>query len=475
MPKRSRSKLQQRLIVFALMSTMMFLFQFTSMSMVSMIPTANYEHRTHQSQKDETTVLSFPPKSSRISFTLHRNRPYRNIFNPYVNCLKKSPRRDPLPAAMTVESPGVLDFTTYWSTDLKTLVMGDSVGIQLSETLEEVVSANVSHRSVLRESWRGHVGLHVSAPVQGGGAVAGWRILHFLLARKHGSGLPNHCCGGWLRSDVHQLLTHTYSVPEATASNTASGISNSTIQSFDVMIFRISHGWNKLDIVSRENIEETIRLASSLFGVKTLIFLSLPFINNIVAQADLDLLHVKRKLLQEVAHNWTMQQQLKRQRDGMVEGVETVLVLDMAKLTDELITWNANLLGMDTTTSDYWLGRTTDDKNPNVSYTHHTAQVCAKVPPKRQRGKPNKCALNSISVDGMHWCFETIGGRLFAGMACQLACVYSNHNATEPSVPAMSTKNDTFIPMSSPVEDCAQKCNDKYMGLQPVDPSEILD
>ena len=440
-------------------------------------------------EHDETQLLhyfmeeapSFPPPSSRISFTLHRNRPYQNKFNTGMNCQNQVDQvvRAPLPSNMTVDSPGVLDFTTYWSTDLKILVMGDSVALQMSETLEEVVEANASQRSILRENWKGHAGLHVSAPVRGGGVVAGWRILHFLLAQNEGKPLPNRCCGGWRRQDLHQLLNYK------TKSSTSS-----TIESFDVMVFRIAHGWHNLDEVTRPYMEETIRMAHSLFGVKTIIFLSLPFVNNILNQTDLDLLHAKRELVQEVAHNWTMEQQLKRQRNNTVEGVETVLVLDMAKLTDELITWNAELLGMDTRTSDYWL-ESLGTRVKAIPYLHHTAQVCASRPydshnrsstnQKRQPAKKG-CTFNSFSRDGMHWCFETIGGRLFAGLACQLACVYptynhsSSTNTVEPQSPTILSRNGSFrdTPWSS-VEDCAQKCNDKYMGLRPIDRSEILD
>jgi hypothetical protein len=63
-------------------------------------------------------------------------------------------------------------------TNLKILLMGDSVGIQLSQTLEDAMGADPCARRVLRYSWgnegSGHEGLHVSAPIQGSGAIAGW-------------------------------------------------------------------------------------------------------------------------------------------------------------------------------------------------------------------------------------------------------------------------------------------------------------
>jgi hypothetical protein len=55
-----------------------------------------------------------------------------------------------------------------------------------------------------------------------------------------------------------------------------------TLDSFDVLIFRIPQGWICLDLVTKEKLQEMIELASELFGVKmVMIVLSLPYINNV--------------------------------------------------------------------------------------------------------------------------------------------------------------------------------------------------
>lgn len=33
-----------------------------------------------------------------------------------------------------------------------------------------------------------------------------------------------------------------------------------------------------------------------------------------------------------------------------------------------------------------------------------------------------KCIRNMISYDGMHWCMESMGGRIVAEIACLLQC-----------------------------------------------------
>ncbi|KAL7572504.1 hypothetical protein ACA910_000329 [Epithemia clementina (nom. ined.)] len=473
------------------------------------------QHQNNEPSKRSSDAFTVPPPSSRISFTLYRNRPYKNQFNPEMNCnarnnVRKGIRRAPLPEAML--SPGVLDFTTYWSTDLKILVMGDSVALQLSETLEEVAQVNPVHRTVLRESWKKHNGLHVSAPVEGGGVIAGWRILHFLLSKNRGQPLPNKCCGGWILQDVKRLLNHP--ITTTTTSKTINKLNSTklktvrtTVQSFDVMVFRISHGWHGLDDVTKPNIYETLQLAHSLFGVKTVIFLSLPFVNNIQTNDDLTRLYEKRRLLHSVAQRWTDLQALKRQANpkSKVDAVQTVLVLDFAKLTDELIERNAQLLGMNISDKPGYLLESNGVWARDSRYTHHTAQVCGAPPNKipatniyqntegNQRMSSNKssnpknqtpspCIFNSISKDGMHWCFETIGGRVFAGLACQLACVYPKQRYSSQSDLVRSSSSisnnsngNNCNHMPSTVGECAQACNDKYMSLNPISKEEILD
>jgi hypothetical protein len=116
----------------------------------------------------------FPPR--RMNMTLRRGHLTKNSFNKIMTCELPSPlnnRTRQMHPSMN-NTPGVLDFTTFLSTDLKILVMGDSVGMQISQALEEMLGAIPKNRKVYRYSWKISEGLHVTAPIQGGGVVAGW-------------------------------------------------------------------------------------------------------------------------------------------------------------------------------------------------------------------------------------------------------------------------------------------------------------
>jgi hypothetical protein len=143
---------------------------------------------------------------------------------------------------------GVLDFSTSIRTNLKILLMGDSVGIQFSQTLEMAMGADPCARKVLGYSWgrkegAGHEGLHVSTPIEGGGTIAGWRINGILQRAGENKPGPNACCGGWSREDSHKLPRHNYTT-------TVGKNTTTTIGSFDVLIFRIPHGWVGLNLVT---------------------------------------------------------------------------------------------------------------------------------------------------------------------------------------------------------------------------------
>jgi hypothetical protein len=64
----------------------------------------------------------------------------------------------------------------------------------------------------------------------------------------------------------------------------------------------------------------------------------------------------------------------------------------------------------------------------------------------------------------MHWCMETIGGRLFAGTSCLLACAFNNETRDGSTNSATTTA----------IRQCEQRCNDDFMSLKSVDVSSTL-
>jgi hypothetical protein len=76
---------------------------------------------------------------------------------------------------------------------------------------------------------------------------------------------------------------------------------------------------------------------------------------------------------------------------------------------------------------------------------------------QQQQPPPQQCIGNSITMDGMHWCHEHLNGRLGAGLACLLRCVYGDGDDDDDNDPG---PNDS-ISLGS----CAQSCNDRFMSL----------
>jgi hypothetical protein len=389
---------------------------------------------------------------SRISYTLHPKylHPYKNTFNQWYRCpiVEGGPKiraRRGLPAEMN-NTMGVLDFTTRVTTDLKILFMGDSVSIQTSQGFEEAAGALHTHRAVIRYSWGNHEGLTVSAPVRGGGVVAGWRLTGLLSRRGENKRLPNSGGGGWVRTDVHNLTGHTYNATTNDQSEEESEESKA-VGSFNAMVIRIPHGWMTLDQISEKALNETVHLAHELFNVTSIVFVSLPFVNNVNTMEDLRLLNETNTLIRNFVRKW------EKSGDAGSSGVEHLLLLEFGDFVDSLMEWNARLMGFDTSVANYTIEALERGKQS-------IAQVCS----TRVKVGSSTCELNSISLDGMHWCMETIGGRVFAGTSCLLACAFNKE----------TRDGSTTSPPTTAIRQCEQRCNDDFMSLKSVDVSSTL-
>jgi hypothetical protein len=383
------------------------------------------------------TSMSSPPLL-RISHQLHfvDQLHNKNPFMPYLNCMGRS--LHPEMEAAT----GVLDFSTSIRTNLKILLMGDSVGIQFSQTLEMAMGADPCARKVLRytsgKEGLGHEGLHVSSPIQGGGTIAGWRINGMLQRGGENKIGPNKCCGGWSREDSHKLLRHNSST-----TTTVGKKATTTIGSFDVFIFRIPHGWFGLNLVTEEKLQEMIKIASEVFEVKTVIIISLPYINNVITLGDIRQLKDTNNMIRKLSQNWPLEGK---------HGVDHVQVLDFATFGDSMMEWNAKLMGMDTSSANYTLESL--QSTPKIRQPRSIAQVCAKYVPDQS----TQCEPNGFSMDGLHWCMERMGGRFVASTSCLLGCIYNQNN----------TSNESNESNSKTIKACERSCNDQFMSLKSV-------
>jgi hypothetical protein len=379
----------------------------------------------------------------RISHTLHPigapDSPFRynNAFNPYYKC--DPTQRLALPEPIQRQ----LNFTTTVSTNLKILIMGDSVGIQIFQGFEEAAGGTFANRQVLRYSWGTHEGLVLSAPVRGGGQVAGWRITGMLTKSGENMPLPNNSGGGWVREDATALLNHSLSMESnvelehASPSRTTS-TTNRTMGSFDCMVFRIPHGWIRLSQITQESLKQTVQLAHELFGVSTIVFVSMPFVNNVQTMQDLDDLKKANTVLREFALGWNSQ----NTSTTLTGGVQQVLVLEFGRLMDDLMEINARQMEYDTSNQNY-----TMEKLHSGKFPMSIPLVCG----QRVETGTSQCGRNSVSLDGMHWCMESIGGRVFAGLSCLLGCAHNFPTDTPPP--------------STDIQ-CERRCNDQFMSLE---------
>jgi len=393
------------------------------------------------------------------------------------------------------------NFTTMIQTNLKILVMGDSVGLQLSEYLQSVLRRPVednmhsinatttaattipSSPAVLKLAYgtgRNAPAIHVTAPlaldetidkhsgsVSGSGAIAGWRLVGMFLPGSLGWAQANwnH---GWLLEDVESLRGYVSNATSKTLEHTTSQknitivkknrtknvvVSSEVSGNFDVYIFRISSpSWIPFEDVTEETLQTTIKLANQLFGVQVVVFVSMHYCNNVESQQMREELNRRNQMVSRFSENWTETMYHRRNSDEWDSkgdrGVHTVYFFDQGRLNDKLMEANAQLLGFDTTSSVY-----TDiklEKTRKSSVDRTVGQICAEKVPHGSKD----CIRNAVSMDGMHMCMNIVGPRLVAGLACQLQCAYQEE---ESKINGMIGGPSSWF--------CAEACNDKYMNL----------
>ncbi|CAB9511164.1 expressed unknown protein [Seminavis robusta] len=378
-------------------------------------------------QAEETTAAVHLPRILHTVHPLVSQYHYNSTFSPYYHCHKDDRVDLPPPIAR------VLNYTTRVTTDLRLLLMGDSVGIQMFQYFEE--AAGGSARNVLQYSWGKHEGIVLNTQLRGGGQLAGWRITGMFSHKgeNQASQLPNNVGGGWMRADADRLLNLSaqavWNRPQVTERQLADGAGL-----FDAMVFRIPQGWMDTKDVTQEAFQDTILTAHSVFGVSTVVFVSLPLVNNVQTVADFEELHRKNQQLKQYAHAWNT-------NATTTTTTIRVLVLDFGHLMNQLLELNARGLGYDTSNLNYTLDHLKGRQLPSS-----IPLVCA----ERQKEGAKKCSVrNKIAVDGMHWCFDTMGGRVVAGISCLLECAYNHDNE----------KSASFL------RQCQNQCNQRHMDI----------
>lgn len=369
-------------------------------------------------------------------------------------------RRMPLPEVMRP----FFNTTTSIRTDSKILVMGDSVGIQMSTYLQDLLRSEYSNlpppkimKMPLGMGNSKAPSIHVTAPLnnEGAGAIAGWRLTG-LLQRQAFNWAPANYNRGWEGKDVQTLRDHVSDATSGTLNETKQiqnitglgekkdkqylSIEHKASGDFDILIFRIpSPSWIGLHEVTRDTLRETVELANELFGVRIVVFISLDHNNNVLTNEMREARQIKNDLLFDFARNWT------RGSSNDDEGaVHTVFVLDYARLSGGLMEWNARLLGFDTKGPTYMDAKLRGINNKRGKEMEHHRLSIAHVCSENVPDDSEDCTRNAITVDGMHMCINIIGSRLVAVLFCQLQC-------------ASGDKEYSWT--------CAEACNERFMNV----------
>jgi len=430
-----------------------------------------------------------------ISYKVIQHLEFLNTFDLFYKCNEISERSDTAPI---FKEPTLLDFHVQITTSLKILYLGDSVAMQFSQALQEATGAKNDARKVLRYSWRDHEGLHIASPVRGGGAVAGWRITGMLKQSQMNNyfQMPQTPGGGWMEIDLRKIKRSLALLDPSTTSTSKSTSSasclealktlrvvdpvvensNSTPESmeceekdFDVVVHPFPFGWMVKPAINHftyEAIDEAVQLSYKLFGAKTVILHTVPIQNNVIDMVtELDAIN-------SVIYNYTNSY---RHRNGENndndttnnnQQVQNVLIMDLAALSFELFTHNAEylrLINMErimlrmkyknktmSSQLNHLLNRRTECCHKE--YGQIIAHACAHNIPNMTK----KCTRTRYTVDGMHWCMNMVGGRIHGALACLIRCTYTSSSS--------SNIKSNF----EELKQCEKRCNAQYMSFKPI-------
>ena len=442
---------------------------------------------TSKNDIDIKEVRSDNDNEKYISYKLKQHHGFNNTFDIFYKCDLRE--RKVTSRAFT----NAFDFQVEIDTSYNILYMGDSVALQFAQGLQEATGATYKNRKVLRYSWREHEGLHIAAPVRGGGAVAGWRISGMLKAdqRNNDYQMPPTPGGGWMEIDWRNIRRSLAIMSPFSSSVEIESQRNDHLHSsqlrcekametkrkiefvgmklplntmedelrgcpeadFDVAIFQIPFGWlpkPSLNSISYEIIDETIQQLHYMFGAKIIIIQNVPVGNN------LQNFHSEMIPINNIVKNYTdaFKYDLGGKGNATKDGIKAVLNMDMASFSISLFQENAASLGLidsnieNSTTLINQLNGLLQNRTEccHYAFPQIIGFTCAQVVANMTK----KCTRTIYSNDGHHWCQNKIGGRSNGVVACLIKCGHD--------YPSMKTE----------LKLCEKQCNQKYMSLDKI-------
>ncbi len=441
----------------------------------------------------------------RISFALHDpdTIPLENAFNPHVKCPleKLTPwsweqhpktrvvRTTELPESLTrvsneqdmhgrSRSGRVLDFTVTISTNLKLLFIGDSVMLQFAQAFDEMIMNNKQQikqtRKVLWESsLKGHDGGTIVAPTRGGGVSAAMRMTGLLSRSGKGKPIANARGGGWSDTEIDLLTNYSYDErlmedqPQLLQQQ-RTNLTTTTVDNFDVVIFRVMHGWMGLNEITHDRLVEAVELSHTLLGATTALLMTVPFTNNVKTIEDMIKVNEINEDIRQIAREWHSM------RETNVGGLQHILVVEYGSYCNHIIWSNGRHLGYNVTHPlrateyifdiegpDMLLDRLqgADEEFPGA-WQPSIPMICSDTSllgPDRRA-----CNRNYLFSDGIHVCPETLASRFAAGVACLVGCVHNGQQSSKHIFPAEEN-----------VRQCERECNEQFLSVMPVEESLI--
>mmetsp|Transcript_16561 Transcript_16561/g.31384 ORF Transcript_16561/g.31384 Transcript_16561/m.31384 type:complete len:537 (+) Transcript_16561:242-1852(+) len=468
------------------------------------------KHKNEQTQKESNYPTNKNGKFIRYKLVRGLSYNYTNDPCPYF-CLNESDRaRLPI-----LEQEGVADFHLEMETNLNIVYIGDSVGVQFVQSLQEAAGALKHSKDVyqvIRYGFWRHKVSHV-ARVRGGGIIGGIRITGWFKNSTMNvvdDIMPNGG-GGWMESDVREMkrLVHQWhgvktldrkeesqspceiKLSFGSSSNTSKSIGkevhkddyNCIEQDFDISVHQFAAGWIHgkikpqvapfLEKFTTEAIDETIKTTIDRFGTRVIIVQTIPIMNNI--QNIQELVVANQRIW---AHVKTMREQSIKDKQPL-----KMLVMELGALSTSLVLYNAIHIGELAADSDSAmelmqlhsesiLEKNFHFHNPTFAravtktldapllhrlnsqslWSKIVSHACGAFVNETYAKEIRNCPVKNVfSYDGQHWCMDSIGGRIDAALVCLLDC---------------SNKYD-FHQLDELVQ-CESDCNAKFMSLSPV-------
>ena len=406
----------------------------------------------------------------RIRYSLHRNRPYPAFQLPreYTCDDPNDENRTDFPPD---PSPGVWDFTVHIETDLGILFIGDSVAHQLSITFEQACGATTHVQLERINTARYEADLiNVAANnIRGGGAVAFWRMIGLWSLRMRGHKLPNRG-EGWRPWHVEAIMnvTNYEGLENRKRFRHITKRKGTELVAYDVVVHRLNHPWKRS--ISLEELHDCLDLVEMHPKGRVVIFMTAYPNNNIMSQEDWNEMRAMNDFVKTFARNYStyvkgkdkMQKHNLKAKHTEKDNpfrVQHILIADVERYVNETYRYNADQLGYNGSDDSIFFQRLRPDcTSPTSCWARKVPMYCAERVPNNSKS----CLANSLFQDGMHMCVERMGPRINGVLACLTACVYER-----PKMPNGRT------PM--PLEHCEKVCNDRFMTVNPISASDILD